>query len=121
MMQLENCYEYEITSREIAIERGLDRYFTGKPCSRGHVAERNRSGSCMKCKKEDNARRHTGGKGGATESGKEKAARKIKERASGWPGRCEASIDMLMKGRKFEDAQKKRANKPQRMRALRLC
>jgi hypothetical protein len=37
-------------SRELAIERGLDRYFTGKPCKRGHVAERYLSnGECIVC------------------------------------------------------------------------
>ncbi|MEL6236961.1 MAG: hypothetical protein AAFO57_00340 [Pseudomonadota bacterium] len=30
----------EIISRKEAIARGLKRYFTGKPCKRGHMAER---------------------------------------------------------------------------------
>ena len=30
----------EIISRKEAIERGLKRYFMGKPCLRGHIAER---------------------------------------------------------------------------------
>jgi hypothetical protein len=33
----------EIVSRKETKERALRRYFTGKPCKRGHIAERNRS------------------------------------------------------------------------------
>jgi hypothetical protein len=37
-------------SRELARERGLARYFTGKPCKHGHVAERLLSnGDCIVC------------------------------------------------------------------------
>jgi hypothetical protein len=37
-------------SREKATERGLKRYFTGKACKRGHVAERTvRDYFCIKC------------------------------------------------------------------------
>ena len=37
--------------RREAIAKGLDRYFTGKPCRQGHVAERETlSGMCMMCK-----------------------------------------------------------------------
>lgn len=44
----------EIISRKEALERGLKRYFTGKPCKRGHVAERQSSnGTCMDCYAED--------------------------------------------------------------------
>ena len=40
----------EIVSRKEAIERGLKRYFTGKPCKNGHVAERFVSnGRCVEC------------------------------------------------------------------------
>lgn len=39
-----------ITTREEAIEKGLTRYFTGKPCKHGHIAERNTvSKNCMEC------------------------------------------------------------------------
>jgi hypothetical protein len=31
---------YEIISRKEAKAAGLTRYFTGKPCKRGHVVER---------------------------------------------------------------------------------
>lgn len=40
----------EVISRTSATERGLLRYFTGKPCKRGHVAERNVIGKyCLDC------------------------------------------------------------------------
>lgn len=40
----------EIIDRKMAIAMGLKRYFTGKPCCRGHVAERVVSSkSCMEC------------------------------------------------------------------------
>lgn len=38
---------------------GHRRYFTGKPCKRGHVADRNTStGNCTACLAEDNARHY---------------------------------------------------------------
>lgn len=40
----------EIISRREAIEQGLVRYFTGKPCKNGHINQRNtKSGLCMEC------------------------------------------------------------------------
>jgi hypothetical protein len=40
----------ELISRGAARERGLVRYFTGKPCKHGHVAERTVSnGECVVC------------------------------------------------------------------------
>jgi predicted nucleic acid-binding Zn ribbon protein len=42
----------EIISRKEARARGLDRYFTGKPCLRGHIAERPTSVAvCLECRK----------------------------------------------------------------------
>jgi hypothetical protein len=38
-----------IITRKQAIEQGLKRYFTGKPCKSGHVAERYVDGGCMVC------------------------------------------------------------------------
>jgi hypothetical protein len=41
---------FEPISRENARERGLNRYFTGKPCNRGHMAERYLSNrECVAC------------------------------------------------------------------------
>jgi len=40
----------EIISRKEARERGLKRYFTGKPCVRGHIAKRWAvSANCVDC------------------------------------------------------------------------
>lgn len=36
-------------SRKEAKEKGLKRYFTGKPCKHGHVSERHVSGICIVC------------------------------------------------------------------------
>jgi hypothetical protein len=38
-----------IIGRAEARALGLKRYFTGKPCKHGHVAERSVSGGCMEC------------------------------------------------------------------------
>lgn len=44
---------FEICSRVKAQVRGLDRYFTGKPCKHGHVAERRTNrGTCLDCEKD---------------------------------------------------------------------
>jgi Protein of unknown function (DUF3102)/Temperature dependent protein affecting M2 dsRNA replication len=39
----------KIISREYAKKHGLKRYFTGKPCSRGHIAECYVNGHCVEC------------------------------------------------------------------------
>jgi hypothetical protein len=40
----------DIITRKEAIERGLPRYFSGRPCRRmGHLAERFISGACVQC------------------------------------------------------------------------
>lgn len=39
----------ELISRQEAIRRGLDRYFTGIPCKHGHVSERTIRGACREC------------------------------------------------------------------------
>jgi len=45
----------EIISRKEARVRGLDRYYTGKPCKYGHVSERYLStGICVECNRERN-------------------------------------------------------------------
>ena len=41
------------TTREEAKRTGAKYYFTGKPCSRGHVAPRKTKGCCVECMKED--------------------------------------------------------------------
>lgn len=41
------------TDRATAKATGAKYYYTGKPCSRGHVALRKTKGSCVECMKED--------------------------------------------------------------------
>lgn len=44
----------EIISQMDAARKGLARYFTGKPCKRGHLSERYvASGTCCECHKVD--------------------------------------------------------------------
>lgn len=44
----------QITSRKQAIDSGYAKYFTGKPCNRGHVSERRTgSGACLMCSAEN--------------------------------------------------------------------
>jgi len=46
----------KLISRVEAIKNGLTKYYTGKPCSRGHIEERyTSSGSCHGCSLENNA------------------------------------------------------------------
>ena len=46
------CMEYPRTRKE-AKELGIKYYFTGQPCSRGHIALRKTKGVCVDCMKED--------------------------------------------------------------------
>lgn len=41
----------ELISRQQMLEQGLTRYFTGKPCRRGHISERNWKSECIQCKR----------------------------------------------------------------------
>lgn len=42
----------EIITRKEAIELGLDRYYTGKPCKNGHMSERyTKTSACIECLK----------------------------------------------------------------------
>jgi hypothetical protein len=43
----------KIIKRFEAIALGLTHYFTGKPCTRGHVAPRKTKGCCTECMRED--------------------------------------------------------------------
>lgn len=49
----------ELLSRTDAKQQGAKRYFTGKPCKRGHIVERQVSNaSCVKCLSEDKAKHY---------------------------------------------------------------
>jgi hypothetical protein len=39
----------EIISKAEARSKGFNKYFTGKPCKHGHIANRNMSGICAEC------------------------------------------------------------------------
>ena len=41
------------TNRTDAKKSGVKHYFTGKPCTRGHIALRKTKGACVECLKED--------------------------------------------------------------------
>lgn len=48
----------DIITRKEAKDRGLKRYFTGKPCKHGHIAERHTvDGACTECSKSKNKKR----------------------------------------------------------------
>jgi hypothetical protein len=40
----------DIITKKEAYARGLKRYFTGKPCMRGHISERSLGGTCIECR-----------------------------------------------------------------------
>ena len=42
-----------LTNRTDAKKAGVKHYFTGKPCTRGHIALRKTKGVCVECLKED--------------------------------------------------------------------
>ena len=62
----------KIISKEAAKKQGLKRYYTGKPCPNGHIAERFVTGKCVECNRERNKLRP---KKGAAAPGK---AKKVK-------------------------------------------
>lgn len=65
-----------IISRAEAKAAGLKRYFTGKPCPKGHVADRGvGDGACVICKAEDSRRRYEANPDAAREAARERARR----------------------------------------------
>ncbi len=49
----------EVISRKEARERGLTRYFTGKPCKHGHLSDRLTSdGNCKECSREKDRKKY---------------------------------------------------------------
>jgi len=41
----------EVLTKEEASAMGLKRYFTGKPCKKGHIVERNLQSQCLECRR----------------------------------------------------------------------
>ena len=65
----------KVISRKEALDKGLTRYFTGKPCSKGHLSERVTSTfECLTCKNENQRRRRS------TPEGKAKQREEAKKR-----------------------------------------
>lgn len=81
------------TSRAGAKASGAAYYFTGKPCSRGHVAPRKTKGVCVECMREDwkvdNDRRRLKPESAASKEAKrryyERNKEKVKARAKARP------------------------------------
>lgn len=81
------------TNRAEAKLTGVEYYFTGKPCIRGHVALRKTKGSCVECMKEDwaidNAKRATKPKSEASKAAGrryyERNKEQVKARAAARP------------------------------------
>lgn len=76
--------DIEIISRKEAKERGLNRYFTGKPCKRGHITERQVSDRCCcECKAKRSKEHYSKNKDKIAEyltKNKDKLAERRKER-----------------------------------------
>lgn len=66
----------ETVSRQRAILEDLPRYYTGKPCGRGHLSERfTTNGVCVACNDENNEKRWRAE--GPTKAAKTKAMHKL--------------------------------------------
>src|SRR5210317_2149737 len=50
MKELTTQQVMEVITRKQALEQGLTRYFTGKPCKSGHLCERLVNGGCAECR-----------------------------------------------------------------------
>jgi len=69
----------KIMTRKEAIASGLTRYFTGKPCPKGHISERRISGACGDCARLGNLAWHAAN---ADRSKAKKAASQQRNRGS---------------------------------------
>jgi len=95
------------TDRSTAKATGAKYYYTGKPCTRGHIALRKTKGSCVECMKEDwaldNAKRSEKPKSEASKAaGKryyEKNREAVKARANARP-----KNEVVQYKRKYKEA-----------------
>lgn len=84
--------ESNIVRRKDALAHCLPEYFTGKPCSRGHVAQRQTAnGTCVECRREDKRKAWAERPGVMREKSrdnyhrhKDKHAEKNRQRAAKW-------------------------------------
>jgi hypothetical protein len=65
----------DIIGRDEAKALGLKRYFTGKPCKHGHVAERYAGGPCVECIREQRCEWRAANLEKARETERERARR----------------------------------------------
>ncbi|WP_200934175.1 hypothetical protein [Massilia sp. Leaf139] len=73
-----------LIKRDKAAARGLVRYFSGEPCSRGHIAERRVVGNrCVECHRLAARANRAAGSGVRDTAGK--AVRRIAPHVEGWP------------------------------------
>ena len=95
------------TDRATAKATGAKHYYTGKPCTRGHIALRKTKGSCVECMKEDwaldNAKRSEKPKSEAAKAAGrryyEKNKQAVKARANARP-----KIEVTAYKQKYKDA-----------------
>lgn len=85
----------EIVTRKEAMERGLKKYFTGKLCKNGHVAERNMAGGCLACGREASKARYS-------------ESPKIRERKAAWARENREKIREINAKRYRENPEKQR-------------
>ena len=96
-----------IISRKIAKERGMMRYFTGKPCSHGHLCDRMVvNGTCLECNREKDRRNYT--------DNKEKLLEEHKQRAKKYYARKGEEIKVKMRAKRAADIEKAREYDKQR-------
>lgn len=96
-----------IISRKIAKERGMMRYFTGKPCSHGHLCDRMVvNGACLECNREKDRRNYT--------NNREKLLEEHKQRAKKYYARKGEEIKVKMRAKRAADVEKAREYDKQR-------
>ncbi len=101
----------EIISRKDAKAKGLKRYFTGKPCKHGHIAEKTTvNGSCVDCFKINQSANYASDIEESRKKGRERDA-KIKQEQS------ERYASKRQKGK--ERAAQRRKDNPERAKELR--
>lgn len=100
----------EIVTRKGAKARGLARYFTGKPCSRGHMAERSAAaGTCLACHAETQKQRRDADPAGTSEikrKSRAKHAEKVKEYRKSYGEKNRDTV--AMRFRRYWEANKAR-------------
>ncbi len=96
-----------IIQRSIAKERGMVRYFTGKPCKHGHICERlTVNGACLECSREKDRQNYA--------DNREKLLEEHKQRAKKYYARKGEEIKEKVKAKRAADVEKAREYDKQR-------